>query len=550
MQPFSTPVDAVVPTSLPSLRSWPAGLVAEVQEERFTRIARVLAAVLDVPVAFVSLVDDQRQYFKGVLGFDAAGVALPLEQTFCTHTVASGQTLVVPDLAADPRFRDLPLVREDGCRFYVGHPLRVDGQIVGTLCGADVVPGDVTPEQLSLMADLAAWAEAELVKVELAEVLERERRGAALLAAERQRGELVLQATDQPLYGVDLDGRITFANPAAARLLHEDVDGLVGRHFHDSYHHTRPDGSPMPWEDCSTRDVLRQGVRRRVAGDVLHRRDGTTVEVESSCAPLVVDGDVCGAVVSVTDIGKRRAVERMKDEFVSVVSHEIRTPLTSVRGSLGLLASGRFGDLPPQGARLVELALSNTERLVRLVNDILDLERSEAGKLELHRVTAPFGPALEAARDGVVGLAQESGVEVRLSGGHVRASYDRDLLVRALLNLLGNALKFTDPGGVVELAAFAAGAEVHVDVRDTGRGIPQDRLARIFERFEQVDASDRREKGGTGLGLAIARSIVERHQGRISVRSEVGVGSTFTISLPAPAEDGAPEPLDRLEELP
>jgi signal transduction histidine kinase len=358
---------------------------------------------------------------------------------------------------------------------------------------------------------------------------------AAELAAVRERAELLLQFADQPLYGIDRDGMVTFANPAASRLRREHPDDLIGGHFHDRYHHTSLDGRRVPWSQCPTHDVITQGVRRRIAHDVLHRRDGSTVEVEFSSAPLAVQGEIAGAVVSFSDIGRRRAVERLKDEFISVVSHELRTPLTSVRGSLGLLASGRFGQLPAEGSRLVQMALSNTERLVRLVNDVLDLERIQAGRLELQRSVGPLGPVLDAAREAVIGIAVDAGVDIVVSGGHIVAEFDRDLLVRALVNLLGNAVKFSSAGSAVDVSAFAAGAEVHIDVRDSGRGIPADRLHRIFERFEQVDASDTRQLGGTGLGLAITRSIVERHGGRVTVRSELGEGSTFTISLPAPA---------------
>jgi signal transduction histidine kinase len=185
------------------------------------------------------------------------------------------------------------------------------------------------------------------------------------------------------------------------------------------------------------------------------------------------------------------------------------------------------------------MALSNTERLVRLVNDVLDLERIQAGRLELQRSTGPSGRSWRLPATRSVGVADESGVEICVSGGHVVADFDRDLLVRALVNLVGNAVKFSSSGDCVDVSAFAAGAEVHIDVRDEGRGIPADRLDRIFERFEQVDASDTRQLGGTGLGLAITRSIVERHQGRVSVRSELGEGSTFTISLPAPEGAGS-----------
>lgn len=505
------------------------------REDRFDRIARVVASLFDVPVAFVALMESDQQVYKGSVGVEGSPT-VPRTMSFCDSTVTTGQQLVVPDLAADERFRQSPFVTRHGYRFYAGHPLFVAGHVVGTVCAMDVRPREVTAEQMALLADLACWAATELVAEELAEVLERERSGAAQLAAVQQRDELILQFADQPLYGIDAEGRITFANPAAARLLKESPEDLVGRHFHDVHHHTAPDGTPVPWAECPTHDVVTKGVRRRVTTDVLHRRDGSTVEVDFSSAPLVVHSEVIGAVVSFNDIGRRRAVERLKDEFVSVVSHELRTPLTSVRGSLGLLASGRFGGFEPQVSRLIQLALSNTERLVRLVNDILDFERIEAGKLELQCSTGPLQPVLEAARDAISGVAEEAGVGIRLSGGHVVASFDRDLMVRALVNLAGNAVKFSSSGDVVELAAFAAGSEVHVYVRDTGRGIPADRLGRIFERFEQVDASDTRQKGGTGLGLAITRSIVERHGGRIAVRSELGQGSTFTISLPAPSD--------------
>jgi PAS domain S-box-containing protein len=510
------------------------GVLDAPREERFDKVARVLAAVLQVPVAFVSVMDEDALLYRGCEGLGGAQQA-PRDTTFCAHTVVSGRMLVVPDLAADPRFRDNAHVTDGGFRFYAGQPLRVQGHVVGTLCALDVRPRELPDEQRALLADLAAWAEGELVSVELSRVLDREREGATLLAAVQQRDELILQAVDQAVYGIDPEGFVTFANPAAARLLGEDVEDLVGRDFHATYHATRADGSASPWEECPSHDALTRGVRRRVQRDLVHRRDGTPVEVELTAVPLDVGGEVVGAVVTLSDISARRAVERLKDEFVSVVSHELRTPLTSIRGSLGLLASGRFGELPAQGGRLVDIALQNTERLVRLVNDILDLERIETGHQELHRRTGPLGPVLEAARDGVAGAAEARGVQVRVAGGDVVASVDHDLMVRALVNLAGNAVKFSPDGATVELEALRGDGEVLVQVRDTGRGIPEDKLQRVFERFEQVDASDARDKGGTGLGLAITRSIVERHGGTVSVSSQEGVGSTFTVQLPGPA---------------
>ncbi|HEX8361935.1 MAG TPA: ATP-binding protein [Longimicrobium sp.] len=233
------------------------------------------------------------------------------------------------------------------------------------------------------------------------------------------------------------------------------------------------------------------------------------------------------------DIRRRGEVERIKDELVSVVSHELRTPLTSIRGSLGLLASGKLGPLSPQGARMVQIATQNAERLVRLISDTLDLERLESGSMALERAWADADAVALRAVETLRGMAEECGV--RLEAG-VPASLamwvDADRLEQVLVNLLSNAIKFSPAGSVVRLTAERRGGEVLFAVIDRGRGIPEAQLEHVFERFRQVDSSDAREKGGTGLGLAICRSIVHQHGGRIWAASEVGAGSTFFFTLP------------------
>jgi signal transduction histidine kinase len=227
-----------------------------------------------------------------------------------------------------------------------------------------------------------------------------------------------------------------------------------------------------------------------------------------------------------------RESERVKDEFLSVVGHELRTPLTSIRGSLGLLEGGVLGELPQDAANMVAVATVNTDRLVRMINDILDIERMAAGRLSLEPDAVDAAGLVSQSIQVVQATADAAGVTLRSDVPPLTVFADSDRIVQALVNLLGNAVKFSTRGGVVTVTASSDDEGALFSVTDTGRGIPADRLEGIFERFRQVDASDAREKGGTGLGLPIARGIVDQHGGRMWVESREGRGSTFHFTLP------------------
>jgi signal transduction histidine kinase len=231
----------------------------------------------------------------------------------------------------------------------------------------------------------------------------------------------------------------------------------------------------------------------------------------------------------------RAAMEKAKDEFVSVVSHELRTPLTSIRGSLGLIEGGALGTVPPELARMVAIARANTDRLVRLINDILDLEKIAAGKLELK--LRPLDPAdlVDAALTETQGIAGQARVDLAWSAvepGGARLLGDRDRLIQVLVNLLSNAIKVSPPGGGVAIRIESAGGRVRITVRDRGPGIAARDLSRIFGRFQQIDSSDSRSRGGTGLGLSICKAIVEEHGGTIGVDTAEGEGSDFWFEIP------------------
>lgn len=230
-------------------------------------------------------------------------------------------------------------------------------------------------------------------------------------------------------------------------------------------------------------------------------------------------------------------LDRMKDEFISTVSHELRTPLTSLRGALGLLSGGALETRPEKSRQMLEIAINNTDRLVKLVNDILDLERISSGKHDLHLT----GIKAEALLSRAVEMEDTSHTAISFSADDIWVHADSDLMVQVLRNLLSNAIKFSPLEGKITLNACRLDdREAIFEVRDEGRGIPEDKLEHIFERFQQADASDSRDLGGTGLGLAICRSIVDQHGGRIWATSSPGNGTTFYFTLPIESRTNLP----------
>ncbi len=405
----------------------------------------------------------------------------------------------------------------------------------------------------------------------------------------RHQTEMILFSAGEGICGLNKQGNITFVNPAAVRMAGCESKELIDRPLYESLHRSPEkclqaieqlspatdinsgsefvaDTATAPTEKLPLRvssqilETLADGEVRRVNDEVFWRVDGSSFPVEYVVAPMREQGEIIGAVVNFKDITDRLAVERMKDEFISVVSHELRTPMTSIHGALALINSGLLDAHPHKAKRMLEIAVTNTDRLVRLINDILDLERMESSYSTAVKQTCNVAELMLQAADEMQGMAQQAGVtlSVRPVETQLRAVPDR--LIQALTNLLSNAIKFSPSGATVwlsgelmhdrDLAEKAelksppspdAAANPHLSVsssiiviavKDQGRGIPADKLEMVFERFQQVDGSDSRQKGGTGLGLAICRSIVQQHGGRIWVESVLGEGSTFFLSLP------------------
>jgi PAS domain S-box-containing protein len=232
------------------------------------------------------------------------------------------------------------------------------------------------------------------------------------------------------------------------------------------------------------------------------------------------------------DITEKLKIDKVKSEFISIVSHELRTPLASIRGALGLLASGVLANKPDTAKQMLDIATFDIERLVRLVNDILNLERLESNQNILERTWGDTSELCQHAIESISTIATESQIQVIYNSPPYQIYADSDRLVQTLVNLLSNAIKFSPPNTQISLEVEQSTNVLIFHVRDQGRGIPANHLESIFERFNQVDASDSREKGGTGLGLAICRTIIQQHGGKIWVESELTQGSIFSFSIP------------------
>ena len=357
----------------------------------------------------------------------------------------------------------------------------------------------------------------------------------------RRQRELILAAVGDGIYGMDMNGKFSFINPTAAKMLGYTAEEMLGKDIHELIHHSHADGTPHSKSNCPILAGLRRREVARIRDDVFWRKDGTTVPVEYVASPLIDEGAIAGMVVAFQDVSERRRLEKMKDEFISTVSHELRTPLTSLRASLGLISSGSLDKRPEKQKQMLEVAIGNCDRLVRLVNDILDFERVEKGGMPLHLEVLKVGDILRRAADMEHEAALKAQISFRFGvPAGLLVDVDQERILQVLSELVSNAIKFSPPQTIIKLGARPAGPnpengreEVCVIVEDQGRGIAEDKQDLIFERFQQGDASDSRALGGTGLGLAICRRIVGQHGGRIWVESEPGKGSRFLFTLPA-----------------
>lgn len=385
--------------------------------------------------------------------------------------------------------------------------------------------------EVAVLRELLAVQERSVIEqAERLEVaLDESRRRAESLAENQVRLRAIVETANEPILTFDAQGTIESANPATESMFGYSPVELRGR----AVQALLP-GADWGWTDLDP-DIASpddEGAERS-QGVTAVRRDGSTFPAELSMSEMVISGETMYTAM-VRDVSARRRIEELQSEFVSTVSHELRTPLTSIRGALGLIAGGITGELPAEAREFVEIAFSNCERLVRLVNDILDTEKMQQGKLEFTLRSTPLSQVLKTTLSASEGLAREQGVELILAGeipgGEVLVDLDR--LGQVMANLLANAIKFSPTGARIEVSAEIVRRRFRVSIRDYGSGIPEEFRGRIFQRFSQADASATRKKGGTGLGLSISKLLIEHMRGTIGFEPAEGQGTVFFFELP------------------
>lgn len=344
----------------------------------------------------------------------------------------------------------------------------------------------------------------------------------ALLEATRKERALVENAVEV-ICSIDDRGVISELNPAAKQLWGYEPDELLGQRFINLVAESDHETTNQKFEEARQSNAVIKFESKTLA------KSGACVDVQWAVSWSPSDHSLYCVI---HDISERKKLEQLKREFIQMVSHDLRVPLTSLQMTLDLLLSGVYGELTEKGRPRIQHAFSELERLINLINQLLEFERMESGKVEIFAEPTELSEVVTRSVEAVRSLAERSKVGLQTDVFTIEVSADAGKLIQVLVNLLGNAIKFSPQKTTVTAAMELFEKYVEIRISDQGRGIPKEFRDKIFDRFEQVSIDDNRVKGGTGLGLAISKSIVVAHGGTIGVDSEEGVGSTFWIRLP------------------
>jgi signal transduction histidine kinase len=493
--------------------------------------------VLSIRRASVALVsEDRSQYVIHTLydrergGFVTEGGRFPIAAGLTGQAIVSGIRVHVDDFEGRPDLRG----PNEGPISVVAIPLRMEGRVIGALTLGAPENEAFDEEDSELTRVIGRHIETALHYSQLLATISRQRDELAAknseVKTEHHRLAALIEASDSSVAMVQ-SGRVVFANHGFARLTNMAREDLVGSAMDMVHEQFRP-----MLRDPSALDVEREAL----AAGTTSLRDRVELVVpqrmtlQRTVAPLLDNrGVLLGHIVSYRDVTLEANAGAAKDEFVSVVSHELRTPLTSIKASLGLLARGAAGPVPEAMEELLDIGLRNLDRLIRMVEDLLDLAKIERGSETLALGTVNAESVTQCALQTVGGLAVERQVTMHARGNasSIEVVAQDDRLEQVLVNVLSNAIKFSPSGGTVEVRWRLTDEWADCVISDHGPGIPRDQLETIFDKFRQIESASTRQHGGAGLGLAICRQLVEAFGGKIWAESEPGKGARFVVRL-------------------
>ena len=485
-------------------------------DQKLSTVLTKTAAFLRMPAGALSHVSDgecEVLHSTAIEGPWRKGAAYHLQDVISSDVFFAEEVQAYPNLANSPLAAHPARTRME-VEAFIGAPIFVKGVRFGTLCFFSPRPmeGAFSELKLAIVRLLAQWAGEEIGRAaNVADLVASNALKAANLACV---GDAVLT--------VSKTGCIEDANPAASAMFGWNAESLRRMHI----------GELMPAAKAiSTPDGGLVPVRSRQ--DMVKRRNGERITVLMHVSDVQLLDRTLSTVV-ITDLTLVKQAEAAKRDFVSVVSHELRTPLTSIRGALAVIDAQAAGPLPPAASNLIRIAKRNSDRLVRLVNDILDVEKLEHGKFEVDIKPLNLSSAVKESVTANTAYADRFGVSYVLDipAEDVMVTADYDRLLQVLANLLSNAAKFTKPGTSVTVALERGGPFARVAVRDQGAGVPEELRPRLFEKFAQAQNVNTRDREGSGLGLSISRRLMQLMNGDISYAFEEGAGSTFSLTLP------------------
>ena len=344
--------------------------------------------------------------------------------------------------------------------------------------------------------------------------------------------EVILDLEFRGLVITDADWRIRYVNRPVVQAVGRSSEDLLGEHLIVAVNRIPHRGALDELQHALVRLTLSppESIESLIVPVKLPERKFLRVHSMPFCPP----GFAPGYLLAFTDATREGEIDEMKTDFISVASHEMRTPMTSIKGSIELLLGGYAGELPPESTELLGICLTAVDRLIRLINDLLDISKIESGKMELHLAKLNITDCVHKSMRSLRSLAEVNKVTIQAKHEErlPEVMADRDRLEQVITNLLSNALKYSPAEKEVVIRVATVDNLVRVSVSDQGPGIPPDQVGRVFDRFQQLAGA----KKGTGLGLAIARALVEQHRGRMWVESQLGLGTSFYFEIPAVSE--------------